>query len=44
MLASKDQIKAARLKMNNPYAYLDEEGGFSEIWCQVFLFALIPKC
>ena len=31
MLASKDQIKAARLKMNNPYAYLDEDGGFSAL-------------
>lgn len=31
MLASKDQIKAARLKINNPYAYLDEDGGFSAL-------------
>lgn len=31
MLASKDQIKADRLRMNNPYAYLDEDGGFSAL-------------
>lgn len=34
MLASKDQIKADRLRMNNPYAHLDEDGGLS---------ALLPK-
>ncbi|WP_337840582.1 ImmA/IrrE family metallo-endopeptidase [Rheinheimera sp.] len=31
MLASKDQIKADRLRMNNPYAHLDEEGGLSAL-------------
>lgn len=31
MLASKDQIKADRLRMNNPYAHLDEDGGFSAL-------------
>ena len=28
MLASKDQIKVDRLLMNNPYAHMDEDGGF----------------
>lgn len=31
MLASKDQIKADRLRMNNPYAHMDEDGGFSAL-------------
>lgn len=31
MLASKDQIKADRLRMNNPYAHMDEEGGLSAL-------------
>lgn len=31
MLASKDQIKADRLRMNCPYAHLDEDGGFSAL-------------
>jgi hypothetical protein len=34
MFASKDQINADRLRMSNPYAHLDEDGGFS---------ALIPE-
>lgn len=31
MLASKDQIKADRLRMNNPYAHMDEDGGLSAL-------------
>lgn len=31
MLASKDQIKADRLRMNNPYAHMDEEGSLSAL-------------
>lgn len=31
MLASKDQIKADRLRMNNPYAHMDEDDGFSAL-------------
>ncbi|MGY5796274.1 hypothetical protein [Rheinheimera faecalis] len=31
MLASKAQIKADRLRMNNPYAHLDEDGGLSAL-------------
>ena len=31
MLTSKDQIKADRLLMNNPYAHLDDDGDFSAL-------------